>query len=76
MSEFLMVPYLTVESLEPEMIMLLSYCKHNTEPVCPVNTCTHSNVFLSHICKFKNADLWISSKINQHYTVSNKDSVK
>lgn len=28
----------TVASLEPLMITLSSYCRHNTEPVCPVKT--------------------------------------
>jgi len=40
---------LTVESLDPDMMMLLSYCRHNTEPVCPVNIWVHSNEFRSHI---------------------------
>lgn len=39
----------TVESLDPLIITLSSYCKHNTEPVCPMRTLVHCNVLLSQI---------------------------
>lgn len=39
----------TVESLDPLIITLSSYCKHNTEPVWPVKTFVHCNVLLSQI---------------------------
>ena len=35
----------TVLSLDPEMITLSSYCRHSTDPVCPVNT-------LLYCCKY------------------------
>lgn len=39
----------TVASLDPLIITLSSYCKHNTEPVCPMRTFVHCNVLLSQI---------------------------
>ena len=39
----------TVESDDPEMMMFSSYCRHSTDPVCPVRTCTQSSVFRSQI---------------------------
>ena len=40
---------LTVESLEPEMMTLSSYCRQRTDPVCPLSTRRHDSVALSHI---------------------------
>lgn len=39
----------TVESLEPLIITLSSYCKHSTEPVCPVNVLIHFRSLRSQI---------------------------
>lgn len=33
----------TVESLEPDIITLSSYCKHKTDPVCPMSTWNYIN---------------------------------
>lgn len=33
----------TVESLEPLMITLSSYCRHSTDPVCPIRVCRIKN---------------------------------
>ena len=52
-NEIKVAPYLTVESLEPDMMIFSSYWRQRTEPVCPVNTCTQSNVFRSQICNKK-----------------------
>lgn len=59
--------YLTVESLDPDIMMFSSYCKHSTEPVWPVNTWTHSNVLRSHICESESLKIhhWVSQY--KHY---------
>lgn len=43
------VLYLTVESEDPVTMTLSSYCRHNTEPVCPVRIFRHSRLCLSQI---------------------------
>lgn len=45
------LPYLTVESLEPLIITLSSYCKQRTDPVWPVRTFTQLRVSRSQIWK-------------------------
>lgn len=51
----------TVESLEPLMITLSSYCRHNTEPVWPVSTWEKNYYYDYNICKYLNSMkvLWI-----------------
>lgn len=46
---WLCVLYLTVESEDPVTMTLSSYCRHNTEPVCPVRIFRHSRLCLSQI---------------------------
>lgn len=49
MHALLCVLYLTVESEDPVTMTLSSYCRHNTEPVCPVRIFRHSRLCLSQI---------------------------
>lgn len=52
-SEATCAPYLTVESEDPVTMTLSSYCRHNTEPVWPVNIFRHSRDCLSQIYEGK-----------------------